>query len=314
MDEFDLIDRYLKPLATSPGADGLSNDVAILNTAGTGAAVVTVDTLVSDVHFLADDPLHYLARKLVRVNVSDILCKGARPKDALLSLALPSDISESSFAEFCAALGEEFRLWGISLIGGDTVRTPGPLTVTMTLTGHCVGKGPTLRSTARPGHQIWVTNQVGHGFLGLRDARAKTPSKHAEFYRSPDLPPMAIADLIANFATSSIDVSDGLLSDAAHIGAESAVQMTLDLGTIPFAASVTGIEAAVQLATAGDDYQTLFTVPASAEFAMQEQARADGIELTRIGMVEAGRGLELRWKGETVAVPSNLGYRHNSES
>ena len=172
---------------------------------------MTVDCLVESVHFFAADPIDTVARKLVRVNVSDIHAKGALPREALLVLGWPSGRSESDLKPFSAALDEELAAWGIALIGGDTVITPGHMFLSLTLTGDAIGAQPVARSGARPGDGLWVTGEIGAGWCGLRDVRQGRQSRLADHYRVPNLPGAGGAQLVASFGTAAMDVSDGLL-------------------------------------------------------------------------------------------------------
>ena len=309
MSEFDWIDRYLRPLAKSPGADGLRNDVGVLRPAGS-PLIATLDTLVEGIHFLSSDPLDTVGQKLLRVTISDILCKGAVPRDALLSIAMPEAFAEDQFAAICEGLSRDFDAWNIALIGGDTVRTPGPLSLSLTLTGTCLTESVIQRSGAREGDTVYVTGKIGRGGLGLRDAQSGIESDHAAHYRVPDIPPPNIADLIAAFATASIDVSDGLISDAGHISQESHACIQIDLGQIPFAETVREAEHALEMATFGDDYQTLFTAPANDQHRLLATARTLGLDVTAIGAVCAGEGIRLSLNGADVPVPARTGYRH----
>ena len=232
MDEFDLIRKYFAPLATSPGADGLRDDVAEIGTLDGGARLIaTKDAIVEGVHFLSDDPIDTVARKLVRVNVSDIIAKGARPDGALLALVWPKGRSVEEIGGFAQALGEDLARWGAQLVGGDTTSTDGPLTLSLTLFGRCGARGPVRRSGARAGDDLWVTGVIGDGWLGLQAAKgalAKLGAEERAFlvarYRVPEPPPLAVADLVAEFASSSIDISDGLVADAGHIAEASGVE------------------------------------------------------------------------------------------
>lgn len=309
MNEFDWIDRYLRPLAKSPGADRLRNDVGVLRPAGS-SLIATLDTLVEGVHFLNTDPLSSVAQKLLRVNISDILCKGGVPRDALLSIAMPKSFTESDFASLCEGLKTDLDAWTIALIGGDTVRTPGPLTLSLTLTGVCLTESVIQRSGAIVGDTVYVTGVIGRGGLGLSDAQSGKEGDHVDHYRIPELPPAAIAGLIAAFATASIDVSDGLISDSGHIAGESGVSIQLDLSNVPFAEQVHDTESALMLATAGDDYQTLFTAAAEDEHRLLATAATLGVSVTAIGTVGEGHGVKLTFNGEDVALPTRTGYRH----
>jgi thiamine-monophosphate kinase len=310
MTEFAWIDRYLKPIIRSGSAYGLTNDVATLADGRSAPLIVTMDTMVAGVHFLPGDPLVTVARKLVRVNVSDILCKGALASEAMLSLALPYGFAEEAFATLCQALGDEFDHWDIQLLGGDTVSTPGPLTLTLTLTGACLGDGPTQRAGAQPGDGLLVTGEIGHGVLGLDDAMNGQASRHAEHYRVPALPPRQAASLINSFATASLDISDGLLSDAAHIATESMVQLEIVLDDVPFARPASTVDEALRQATGGDDYQILFTVEGGDVERCLNEASQSGVNCALIGRVAEGTGLRLFFAGEDVPIPARAGFSH----
>ncbi|MEL6258575.1 MAG: thiamine-phosphate kinase, partial [Pseudomonadota bacterium] len=234
MDEFDIIETMFAPIAGAPGAAGLRDDVAELD-CGDGRLVATCDTIVEGVHFLSDDPIETVARKLVRVNVSDLLSKGARPKDALLSLAWPQGRSTEALQSFANALGDDLSHWGACLVGGDTVRMSGPLTLTLTLTGGCGERGPVRRSGASAGETVWVTGVIGAGALGLAAARRGETDWPASAYRLPELPRLAVADLIADYATASMDLSDGLVGDAGKLADASGVALCLDFDSVPWA-------------------------------------------------------------------------------
>lgn len=313
MSEFEWIDRYLKPLVRSDGAQGLNNDVAELAKGTSGPLIVTLDTLIEGVHFLKTDPVDTVARKLVRVNVSDILCKGALPSEALLSVALPDDFSEGEFASFCEGLGEDLEAWGCVLLGGDTVSTPGPLTLSLTLTGVCHKSGPVLRSGALYGDVLAVAGSIGHGILGLNDAKAGRTSRHADHYRVPQLAPLDFAALVARYATASIDVSDGLISDAGHLARQSRHQIQLALNEVPFAVEAGDVNEALRLATGGDDYQILMTLRQSDIEACLAEAKALGQPLSIIGAVTEGEGgVKLTWHDTPVRLPDRPGYRHGN--
>src|SRR5262245_54079007 len=157
MDEFDLIRTYFAPLAASPGADGLRDDVAEV----APGLIATKDAIVEGIHFLPDDPIGTVAQKLVRVNVSDIIAKGGKPDAALLALVWPTSRPVAEISDFARALGADLARWGAHLVGGDTTSTDGPLTLTLTLLGKVGGSGPVRRSGARAGDDIWVTGVIG---------------------------------------------------------------------------------------------------------------------------------------------------------
>jgi thiamine-monophosphate kinase len=319
MDEFELIRRYFAPLATSAGAAHLQDDVAEIARLADGAGlIITCDAIVEGVHFLAGDPISTVAQKLVRVNVSDILAKGGRPDAAVLALTWPKSRDLRELDEFARALGADLARWGAHLAGGDTTSTPGPLTLSLTLTGKVDARGPVRRAGAHVGDDVWVSGVIGDGWLGLQAALGRFPALAAEglaamttHYRTPAVPKLAMAGLVAAHASASIDVSDGLVADAAHIADASGVALEIRTDAVPLSAAganyvENGRVLLVELLTGGDDYQVLFTAPAAA----REAIAGAGLSLTRIGRVEAGSGVRLRDGAGVEMVTPRTGWRH----
>jgi thiamine-monophosphate kinase len=311
MAEKDWIKRYFAPLAKAHGAVGLSDDVAELRTGG--RRIVTVDALVEGVHFLSSDPIETVARKLVRVNVSDVLASGAIPEEALLTLAWPQARTESELAAFASALGEELTEWSIDLMGGDTVRVPegGPLMLSLTLTGRCLGDGPVRRAGAKAGNDIWVSGEIGAGALGLQAALAGDSENAAlAHYRVPKIPKKAIAELIARYGTASVDVSDGLLGDLSAVLAASGVGAELLLECVPFPIDIDDLEGMLRCVTGGDDYQSVFCAAVDDREKVADFATEKGIKISRIGQIQTERGLRVNAYGVSVNLPETLGFEH----
>ncbi|MEO9968397.1 MAG: thiamine-phosphate kinase [Hyphomonadaceae bacterium] len=307
MSEFNWIKQYFAPLATRKGAAGLVDDAAELSGK---ASVVTVDALVEGVHFLPDDPIDTVARKLVRVNVSDMIAKGARPDEALLTLGWPAGRDEAELAQFAKALGEELGVWGASLIGGDTAASPNGLFLSLTLTGVPTNaRAPIRRSGAQLGDLIWVSGRIGGGALGLADARQSITGAAADYYRVPEIPELNLADLIAAHASASMDISDGLLADAQKLLAASGCAGSIALEKVPVfgMAAAMPLEAKLALCTGGDDYQCLFCAPEAETGVLLES----GLELSQIGVISAGEGLSLTWEGGPLELPQQAGFEHN---
>ncbi len=316
MDEFDLIRRHFAPLATSPGAAGLRDDVAEI----APGLIATTDAIVEGVHFLPDDPISTVAQKLVRVNVSDIVAKGGRPDAALLALIWPRARAQEEVGDFARALGSDLAKWGARLVGGDTTSTDGPLTLTLTLLGRVGQRGPVRRSGAHAGDDVWVSGTIGDGWLGLMAAKGAFGRLTAEarnllvsHYRVPDPPRLKFADLVASVATASVDVSDGLVADAGHVAEASGVGLVIEARHVPLSATghgyLTNGKADLRaLLTGGDDYQTLFTASpkARSEIAASREA------VTRIGRVEQGAGVKVLDASGGEMVFESAGWRHFS--
>ena len=297
MDEFDIISRYFAPLSI----DGLTDDVGIINPPfGQGRTqIITTDTLVEGVHFLPTDPPNSLGHKLVRVNVSDIWAKGGKPTQALLNLGWPMGRPKTELTEFAQGFAQALEGFDITLLGGDTVNAP-CIHLTLTLIGWCSEKGPVKRSGGFAGDDLWVTGDIGAGFIGLRDAKAGDDTAARAHFWCPNLPNHKAVDVVANFANASLDISDGLLQDAAHLARESGVGIEINQDDIPFHHKG-ALE--IEQMTGGDDYQILFTAPAIYAGRLARHT-------TKIGRVIEGKGITLLKGGEKIDLPEIQGHHH----
>jgi thiamine-monophosphate kinase len=322
--EDSLIARYFKPIATDPGAFGLQDDAAILRACGDDI-VVTTDAVVEGVHFLPDDPPETLARKALRVNLSDLAAKGATPAGFLLTLALRA-VDENWLTAFAHGLGEDARHYACPLLGGDTVSTPGPLTISITAFGRVPAGGMVRRSGAQPGDRVMVTGTIGDAAIGLSILRggaaaaalsgdAVASESLVGRYRVPD-PRNDLAEAIRKHASAAMDVSDGLAGDLAKLCAASGVSALIDAPSIPISNAAKdlltrGIVGLGDLIAGGDDYEVLCTVPEAACTALVEEAHRAGVALTSIGTVVAATE-QLRFldgQGRELAL-TRLSYSH----
>ena len=323
MNEIDFIERLLRPLVSDPGADGLSDDVALLATSK-NPQIITTDTLVEGRHFRVGDPWFSVGRKLVRVNVSDCFAKGAAPRHCLFNLTWNPDYPEEDLRALISGIAEDLRVYNIRLIGGDTTSNVGPVVLTLTLTGETFDlHGPVRRTGAQPGHDVWVTGTIGDACLGLEfpDAQDEPGASLNARYLVPELVHPEFAEVIARYALSAMDVSDGLISDAGHIAAASAVQLILKVEQVPLSdesravLQADGSPFAIRnLLTGGDDYQVLFTTPEDHREALLIDARHLNQKITRIGTVEAGRGVTCLLQGEDVSETLTGGWKHKLSS
>ncbi len=309
-DEFSLIAELFAPLATSPGAFGLTDDAATLAVPRGHELVATTDALVAGVHFLVDDPPDTIARKALRVNLSDLAATGAEPLGYLLALSLPENTEYAWLKKFAAGLARDQREFGITLFGGDTTATPGPLTIAVTALG-AVPKGKMLRRKgAKPGDLVFVSGTIGDAGAGLALLRRKfeTPKSLIARYRVPS-PRLSLGLALRGIATASLDVSDGLIADLGHIADVSRVHITVRAGSIPLSAALRGSDP-VTAATAGDDYEIAFTAPARKRDAVMRAAREVGVRVTEIGKVARGEGVVLLDADGREVVPKKKGYVH----
>jgi thiamine-monophosphate kinase len=302
--EDSLIARYFKPLAKDPGAFNLDDDAAALR-AGADDIVVTTDAIVEGVHFLPDDPPETLARKALRVNLSDLAAKGAMPAGFVLTLALRV-ADDDWLTPFAQGLGEDAAKLGCPLLGGDTVSTPGPLMISVTAFGRLPQGRMVHRRGARPGDRVVVTGTIGDAALGL-DVLNGGPAAGAlasdavaremlvARYRVPQ-PRNALAKAVRDHASSAMDVSDGLAGDLAKLCLASSVTAVIDVQSIPvssaasalLARKVIGIEA---LVAGGDDYEILCAIPEDRVEAFAQAAQRAGVPVSSIGMAVAGSAI-----------------------
>lgn len=319
--EFELIARYFAPLARGfSGAGGLQSDNAFVAADARRDLVVKTDTIVAGVHFLADDLPQRIAAKALRVCLSDLAAGGSTPFVYQLSLALPRNWKEAWISGFAKGLAADQRRYGIVLCGGDTVVTPGPLTVTITAFGRVArGKGLT-RGGARAGDELWVSGTIGDGALGLlaaqgglRGLTARHRASLEDRYRLPR-PRSTLGPRLVGIATASADVSDGLLADAGHIAKASGLAVTIERDDVPLSAAARAAVAAdsrlwANVLGGGDDYELVFAVPARKAAPLQAAARAAGVKVKRIGRFARGIGVGLTAAGQPVAAPRK-GYVH----
>jgi len=318
--EFGRIRRFFAPLA-GPGGLGLEDDAALVDCAPGHRLVVTVDAIVEGVHYLPDDPPDLVARKLLRVNLSDLAAMGARPLHYLLATALPARLGDDWVARFAAGLAEDQARFGVDLLGGDSVATSGPAVLSLTAIGEVRAGAEIRRSGARPGDRIWVSGTIGDAFLGLRvlrgDYPALAPADRACLVARFQLPEprTALGPRLAGIAHAMCDVSDGLLADLGHICDASETSATVVLAALPLSPAARLLAAAepdlsAHLAAAGDDYELLFTAPPEAEEAIGRLAAELALPITAIGTIDNGGGVRLIDAGGNVIPVAAAGYRH----
>ncbi len=297
--EFQLISRYFAPLAKGfPGAFGLLDDAAVIVPASGHDLVAKTDAIVGGVHFLPDDPPDLIARKALRVNLSDLAAKGAIPRAYMLDLVLPGSVDEEWVAAFARGLAQDQGEYGVHLIGGDTDSTPGPIVVAIMAFGE-VASGKLLRRRgARVGDIIYVSGTIGDATLGLAVLRDGLPTPDeisaaflVERYRLP-LPRVALGPRLIGLASATIDISDGLIADLRHICEVSEVAAVVEASCVPLSPVARAVISAdpARLATAltgGDDYEILFTAPPAAAGPLADLARELAVPITAIGRVTA---------------------------
>lgn len=307
-DEFRRIDRFLRPLTRShPAALELRNDAAFLDLPPGRQLVISSDSLVEGLHYVGDEPPRDIARKALRVNLSDLAGCGAAPLCYSLNLALPCRFDDAWLADFAAGLGADQDEFGLVLIGGDSVvPAAGPAVITLTIFG-LVDSGQGLtRAGAASGDDIWVSGSIGDGALGLMVARGEYPpalqsrvrAALRDRYRLPR-PRLTLGRALSGMATAAMDVSDGLIGDLEHLAEESGLRAELWADYVPLSeaardavALLGGIDAMREtLLAGGDDYEVLFTAAPEHRQRLADQVSGDrtgGVALSRIGVMRDG--------------------------
>lgn len=318
MDEFRLIEEIFAPLArgeapTGAPAFGLSDDAAVFDPPPGRALVFTKDVMASGVHFPAGEDAGLVARKLLRVNLSDLAAMGAMPHGYLLGLVAGPDIDADWLRGFAAGLAEDQKEFGIALWGGDTVAGSG-LVLSLTAIGSVAAADQALRRCgAKPGDLIFVSGTIGDGALGLKCVQGALARD--EFlmtrYRLPS-PRVALGQLLGGLATSCIDVSDGLLADLGHLLEASGCGAEITRDHVPLSEAARQLLAVdvglwPAILAGGDDYELLFTAPPERRDAIMAAAENSDTAVTAIGLVtdgdevlvldEAGNPLQVDAKG-----------------
>lgn len=309
----EAIVALLAPLTDGdPGAFGLKDDCALLTPQPGTELVLKTDPVAEGVHFLPGDAPEDIAWKALAVNVSDLAAKGATPVGYLMALSFPEAPSRRWLASFAAGLREAQTRFGCHLLGGDTDRRPGPLTVSITAIGSVPQGEMVRRGTARAGDVLFVSGTIGDAGLGL--ALAKEPALAAAWglsqteadyligrYRRPQ-PRLALAPLLRRYATAAMDLSDGVVKDLERLLRGSGIGGRLQAGDVPLSDPARKVLARepqrlAQLLTGGDDYEILAAVSADRCDALRDAAAKAGVPIAEIGAAgpldwpERGNGL-----------------------
>lgn len=300
-----LIARYFAPLAKHPGAFGLADDAAAIAPPAGCDLVLKTDGIVGGVHFFPDDPPEMVAKKALRVNLSDLAAKGAKPLGFLLTLALPEGIGDAWLAPFARGLGADAQAFGCPLLGGDTDRTGGPITISIAVIGAVPQGRMVRRAGAKAGDHVVVTGTIGDAALGLllrRDISAAARWRLAPEERNSlearylvPQPRTAIAEILRAHASAAMDVSDGLAGDLGKLCRASGVAAEIAVARVPLSvgarAALAKEPALIEtILTGGDDYEVVACVPAGKVETLRQQALAAGVAVTEIGAVTAGQG------------------------
>lgn len=308
--EDELIERFFKPLATHPGALALDDDAAYLTPPAGHDLVLTADTVVADVHFFPDDPAGTIAKKALRVNLSDLAAKGAEPFGALLAISFPDEIDGDWIESFSRGLGEDCAAFTCPLLGGDTTKTPGPLSISITAIGKVPSGRMVKRTGAKPGDLVVVSGTIGDGALGvmvrkgsrqLAGLSGEQADELIRRYLVPE-PRLALSPLLREYANAAMDISDGLVGDLAKLARVSGVGAQIQAAKIPLSNpahdAIADEAGLLEIAlTGGDDYEVLAAIPEARFAAFAEVAGKAGVPVTTIGTFGVGEGVSVLGPG-----------------
>ncbi len=310
-----LIARYFRPLATAPGAFALADDAAIITPPPGCDLVLKTDGVIAGVHFFPDDPPDTVARKVLRMNLSDLAAKGATPLGFLISIALPTGFDEAWIAGFTAGLGDDAAHYACPLLGGDTDHTPGPISVYIAAFGAVPHGKMVQRATAKAGDSIIVTGTIGDAALGVllrKDENLATSWRLPESMRAylkqryllPE-PRNALAAAVLQYASAAMDISDGLAGDLAKLCQASGVAAEIDAARVPLSGAARAAVAAdpsllETVLTGGDDYEIVLTLAPERVATFRAAAQAAGVAATEIGRATAGQGARFLHDGKTL--------------
>ena len=313
--EFSLIARHFRPLA-GPGALDLSDDAALLDPPAGRQLVLAADAMVAGVHFLPDDPPGTIGRKLLRTNLSDLAAMGAEPLGYLMTVALPRGTPDDWIAAFAAGLARDQAEFGLAVLGGDTVSTPGPVSLSLTILGTVAPGRALRRQGARPGDDLWVSGTIGDGALGLLALTGRLPpDPHlADRYRLPK-PRLALGQALIGIARCAMDVSDGLAQDLGHLARAAGCGAEIRADAVPLSDPARAALAAdpailAKVLGGGDDYELLFAAAPGDADRVLAAGRATQTSVTRIGRFLDGTGvMVLDGAGRAIDLPT-AGWSH----
>jgi thiamine-monophosphate kinase len=320
MHEFERIEKFFTPLATHAGALGLKDDAALLSPSAGCEFVITTDAITEGVHFVGNESPASIAKKLLRTNLSDLAAKGAKPIGYQLSVMLPSKISDDWLHGFTSGLKEDQERFGVSLLGGDSTLSKGFIALCITAIGEAAKGTALLRSGALPDEMIVVSGSLAESTAGLKllssDSDAISAVEKAyltERYRIPN-PRVSLGPLLKGIASSAMDISDGLMQDLTHLCRASLLGAKINFDHVPLSPAtkklyMSGFLTMEDIVAGGDDYELLFTIPASRADQLPALSKQSGVPLTVIGKTHAEKAVYLDHKGKVIHL-THQGYQH----
>lgn len=315
--EFGLIGRIARRVRNKPSVVlGIGDDAAaLLPTPGT-LTLITTDMLLEGVHFDLNfcDPQN-LGRKSLAVNLSDLAAMGARPRQFLLSIALPAKLSLEFVDGFMEGVLEQAERFGVTLVGGDTCASLGGLAISITALGEQLPQHVLKRSGAAPGDLVCLTGTVGDAALGLDELRQGVRQGYLAARQLDPTPRVAagVGLAEAGLASAMIDVSDGVLADLGHICELSGVGARLELARLPLSdeyRAACGADPYALALSGGEDYELLFCIPREKEARVKELLKGLGLRFSVIGEITRESSLQLATPEGGAYQPGKRGFDH----
>lgn len=320
-----IVQTYFARLAEMEGAHGLRDDCASLRPGPGQEFVLKTDPVRSGVHFLETDPAELIAWKALAVNVSDLAAKGARPVAYLLATSFPEMPDDAWLGRFSDGLATAQDAFGLSLIGGDTDRAPGPISIAVTVIGELPACRMVLRGAAQVGDLLFVSGTLGDAALGLQVhtdkssadrlglSAAEAAMVHDRYLRPQ--PRLGARAALRAHARAAMDLSDGLLKDAGRMMQASGCGCELNAGRVPlsdaFRTAYLRDPDLIRAAVAhGDDYELLVAVAPAQAAEFVALSAAGGVAMTEVGVCTAGAEALIRSADGAALELGSGGYDH----
>jgi thiamine-monophosphate kinase len=320
--EAELIAHYFAPLASDKAAFGLSDDAAFLSPPAGYDLVITKDLLVADIHFFANDPAKKIAQKALRVNLSDLAAKGAKPYGYLLGLGLPDNWGDDWLADFVSGLGKDQKEYDFALFGGDTVKSPERLSLSITAFGLVPQGSRIVRPKAEVGDGLYMSGTLGDAALGLLARLGQLPEGgsrgHIAYlqdrYWLPQ-PRTQLAGILQKYVHAAMDISDGLLGDAAKMAKACGAKAHILADDLPLSEPAKASlkqdnELISTILSGGDDYELLMAVSEENEQAFLNEMSQQPIPVTKVGQLQEGEGFELSSSKWNLSDIESLSFEH----
>jgi len=314
LSEFSLIESYFKNcgLSAYPAKLGIGDDAAVLEPPENKHLVMTMDTLIEGVHFPQKTAAEDIAWKSLAVNLSDLAAMAATPGWFLLSLSLP-DSNPDWLKSFSQGLRQCAERYSIQLIGGDTCK--GALSISIQATGFVAAGKEVRRDTAIIGEKIIVSGELGNAALGLADLQSDITlpedlrQRCLYALKRPE-PRLELSPLLQQYATSAIDLSDGLIGDLGHILRQSDVGAVINKHQLPVCDWIKQANQYQYAISSGDDYELCFTLPAQlmSEISVWNNNQ-NNCRLTCIGEI-CESGFNMIDENNSIDLNSATGYQH----